>query len=198
MQHPATTSESLLTRLTQANADPAAWSHFVEVYGLQIVQWCRSYGLQDADAQDLAQDVLVRFWRQARNFQYKPGRYFRGYLHKVARTALWQWKVRLKEGDIGAGGEQMHQRLRLIPAKEDLLARLEQAYDQELLRMAMREVEQRVDPHNWRAFELVVLEKRSGTDAAQILGIEAHAVYVARLRVQRMIRTVLLRLEECT
>ena len=127
MQHPATTSESLLTRLTQANADPAAWSHFVEVYGLQIVQWCRSYGLQDADAQDLAQDVLVRFWRQARNFQYKPGRYFRGYLHKVARTALWQWKVRLKEGDIGAGGEQMHQRLRLIPAKEDLLARLEQA-----------------------------------------------------------------------
>ena len=64
--------------------------------------------------------------------------------------------------------------------------------------MAMREVEQRVDPHNWRAFELVVLEKRSGTDAAKILGIEANAVYVARLRVQRMIRTVLLRLEECT
>ena len=196
MQPPSTTSESLLKKLGQSREDPAAWSRFVEVYGLQIVQWCRSYGLQDADAQDLAQDVLVRFWRQARNFHYKPGKYFRGYLHKVARTALWRWKVRLKEGDIGEGGEHMHQRLRLIPAKDDLLARLEHAYDQELLRIAMREVEQRVDAHNWRAFELVVLEKRSGTDVAEILGMEPNAVYVARLRVQRMIRSVLLRLEE--
>ena len=83
-----------------------------------------------------------------------------------------------------------------MPAREDLLARIEAAYDTELLAHAMRDVESRVQPHTWRAFRMLALEDRSGADVAAELGMEVNTAYVARAKVQRMIRDAIARLEK--
>lgn len=53
-----TTQSSLLLRLRDAR-DEEAWNHFVEVYAPLVYRYARRRGLQDCDAGDVAQDVLL-------------------------------------------------------------------------------------------------------------------------------------------
>ena len=51
---------SLLSRLRKDPQDSSAWDEFVRRYGPRIEAWCRRWGLQEADVQDVTQTVLVR------------------------------------------------------------------------------------------------------------------------------------------
>ena len=64
---------------------------------------------------------------------------------------------------------------------------MEDAYDRELLDLAMRHVEKRVKPANWRAFQLTALEGQAGAEAARELGLSVARVFIAKHRVQRML-----------
>src|SRR3954453_12508945 len=81
------TRATLLTRLGRCPSDQASWDEFVERYGRHIYRWCRRWKLQDADAEDLTQDVLVKLTQKLRAFAYDPARSFRGWLKTVAHNA---------------------------------------------------------------------------------------------------------------
>ena len=59
------TSLTLLGRLRDAPNDPESWSQFVQRYGRVIEQWLRGWGLQEADAQDVKQNVLLALSKQS-------------------------------------------------------------------------------------------------------------------------------------
>ncbi len=81
------TSPTLLGRLRQEPIDQAAWSELVERYGRRIFSWCRQGGLQEADAEDVTQMVLVRLAERMRTFSYDPAKSFRGWLRTLTRHA---------------------------------------------------------------------------------------------------------------
>ena len=82
-----TTRLTLLTQLRQDPSDQAGWEEFVERYGRHIYRWCRQWKLQDADAEDVTQDILVKLTQKLRAFAYDPSRSFRGWLKTVAHHA---------------------------------------------------------------------------------------------------------------
>lgn len=191
------TSRSLLARLrgdfeADAAGHAAAWAEFVRIYGPQVLQWCRGCGLQESDAADVCQDVLVRFWKQSARFEYDPSRRFRGYLRQVLNSALSGWSAAKKPEDSGDG---THSVLASLPAREDLIQRIEAAYDTEVLAAAIDDVKTRVKPHTWRAFEITAIEQKPGHQAAEELGITINLVYSARRNVQNMLRETVARLE---
>lgn len=51
------TRTTLLVRLSENSED--AWTEFLAVYEWAILGLCRKQGLQDADAQDTMQEVLI-------------------------------------------------------------------------------------------------------------------------------------------
>jgi DNA-directed RNA polymerase specialized sigma24 family protein len=57
-----------------------------------------------------------------------------------------------------------------------------------VLTIALTRVQQRVEPTTWQVFELLALQGLSGADVATRLAMQVAAVYVARSRVQKMIR----------
>jgi RNA polymerase sigma-70 factor (ECF subfamily) len=73
---------------------------------------------------------------------------------------------------------------------------LEGAYEQDLLREAMARVQVRVERRTWEAFRLLAVENWSGADAARHLGMKVATVYVARSKVQRMLRDEIARLSD--
>ena len=77
------TSSTLLHRLALQPPDQAAWSEFVERYGPRIFQWCRAWGLQEADILDVSQTVLTRLSQRLRRFEYDPSRRFRSWLRSL-------------------------------------------------------------------------------------------------------------------
>ncbi len=82
------TSASLLDRL-RCGDDQHDWLEFVAKYDGLIYHWCRTQGLEDADAQDATQEVLLRLMRGLKTFHYDPRRgKFRGWLRQTTRFAV--------------------------------------------------------------------------------------------------------------
>jgi RNA polymerase sigma-70 factor (ECF subfamily) len=73
-----TTSVSLLCQLRLDPSNQAGWDQFVVRYGRHIYRWCRQWNLQDADAEDMTQDILVKLMQKLQAFAYDPSRSFRG------------------------------------------------------------------------------------------------------------------------
>jgi RNA polymerase sigma-70 factor (ECF subfamily) len=192
---PSRTSPTLLGLLRQGPADQAAWTRFVDLYGPRVQGWCRAWGLQEADAQDVTQDVLLKLADKMRSFAYDPSRSFRGWLRTLTRHACSDFLDSRRRPGQGTGDSAVLGLLDSMEARQDLIRSLEEAFDQELLAEAMRRVQQRVAGHTWEAFRLTALEGHSGAEAARRLGLTVARVYVARSDVQRMLREVVRRLE---
>jgi len=189
------TSRALIFQITSGVADAHSWERFVYLYGPQILAWCRSYGLQDADARDVAQDVLLQVSRQIERLEYDPARKFRGWLRAVVHGAWCQWVERNRGTARAAADSGIVSVLEQIPARDDLLARMDAEFDRELLELAMLRIRRRVEPRTWQAFELLALERLSGEQAAARVGMTVGTVFAARSKVQRMLREEVVRLE---
>lgn len=194
MPSPRTTRVSLLARIRDVPNDSGAWSEFVAIYGPAVVQWCRSHGLQHDDAHDVAQDVLVRFWRHAASFRYDPGRRFRGYLRQMVVASVSDWSATRRADRLGTGGEAIQDLLSTIPARDGLVRRIEEAFDMELLDVALQEVEMRVKPRTWQAFRLLAIDGMPAAEVAVRLGITVDNAYRARSFVLRLLRQAVARL----
>src|SRR5262249_45109145 len=182
--------------LRQQTRDEAAWAEFVRRYAAQILQWCRKWNLQEADAQDVTQNVLVKLADRMRSFSYDPSRSFRAYLKTLTNYALCDYLEGRKRHGAAAGGSVALEVLQTAPAREDLIQGLNDAFDQELLEEAMQRVQQRVEAHTWEAFRLTALEGMSGAEAAQKLNLKVATVFKARSKVQRMLQDEIRKLDE--
>lgn len=188
------TSTTLLRRLRQDPTDQAAWNDFVERYGRLIFRWCRQWGLQEADAEDVTQNVLLELARQMRGFVYDPDGSFRAWLKTVAHRSWARFLERRNRPGLGGTRTDLDL-LRSEAACEDFLRQLEKESDQELLEMATAIVRLRVQEHTWEAFRLLAVEGLSGAETAARLGMQVGAVFVARSKVQKMLREEIRRLD---
>jgi RNA polymerase sigma-70 factor (ECF subfamily) len=186
---------TLLGRLRAAPDDPAAWAEFVASYGRKVHLWCRAWGLQEADAQDVTQNVLLKLAGRMRDFAYDPGKSFRAWLKTLAHHAWQDFLTAQRKPGRGTGDDAVLERLAAVAAGDDLVRRLDEAFDQELLQEAAARVRLRVEPRTWEAFRLLAVEGLAGAEVAAELGMKVATVFVARSKVQRMLREEVARLD---
>src|SRR5262249_46320385 len=167
--------------------DPQAWNLFVERYQPRIRRWCLSWGLQDSDADDVGQEVLVKLFAALRKFQYDPSRSFRAWLKTVTQHA-WLDFVAARRRDPEHAASRIDTLTGSAEAQLDLERRLEDAFDRELRELAMHRVQKRTKPANWDAFHLTAVEGLSGAEAAKRLGIPVAHVFVAKHRIQKLLQ----------
>jgi RNA polymerase sigma-70 factor (ECF subfamily) len=180
------TSATLLARLQHTPADQAAWAEFVERYGHRIHAWCRRWGLQEADAQDVAQTVLLKVLGAMQSFRYDPSQKFRAWLKTITHHA-WQDLVRGRRKMVEVGNAASEDPLQALAARDDLGEQLEAAYEQELVECALVRVRPRVQPPTWEAFRLTAFEGLSGAEVAARLGMPVTSVYKAKSNVQKLL-----------
>jgi RNA polymerase sigma-70 factor (ECF subfamily) len=191
----SSTHLSLLARLRLTPADEQAWSEFVERYGRQVYAWCRQWGLQEADAEDVTQNVLADLARQMRTFEYQPTGRFRSWLRTIAHRAWCDLLSSRKAANTGSGNSAVLDLLHSVEAREDLLKHLDSECERELFEIAMHEVRQRVEANTWEAFRLTTQEGLPGAETAERLGLQVASVFKAKSRVQKMIRDEVAKLE---
>jgi RNA polymerase sigma factor (sigma-70 family) len=186
--HSSRTSVTLLARLRQDPRDQAAWNEFVARYEPRILQWCRGWGLQESDARDVTQNVLLKLHSLLAKFAYDPSKSFRGWLKTLAHHA-WRDLVddRMRMG-AGSGDTAMQAFFENIAAGDTLVDKLEEEFRSELLDQAMARVRTRVEPRTWDAFRLTTLEGCSGATVADRLEMKITRVYTAKSEVKKMIR----------
>jgi len=189
------TRATLLGRLHRDPTDAAAWGEFVDHYGPKIYGWCRRWRLQDADAQDVTQAVLLRLAAKLAEFTYDPSRSFRAWLRTLTHHAWSDYLESRGRAVAGTGDSGTVELLHSVAARDDLLQELESQFDRELLDEAMTRVRLRVARQTWEAFRLTALEGLAGAEAACQIPMQVAQVFVAKRRVQKMLREEIARLE---
>src|SRR5262249_27135500 len=150
--------------------------------------WCLRWRLQDADAQDVTQIVLLKLAQRMKDFTYDPGRSFRAWLKTVTHHA-WQDYVASRRTAPGAtGGSRDEEPLDSVTARDDLTRELEELFDLELLETAMQRVRLRAAPHTWMAFSMTAVEGIAAPEVARRLGMKIARVYAARSMIQQRLQ----------
>ncbi len=194
--HLPATNPTLFGRLRRAPDDIGAWNEFVGTYGPMIEAWCRKRGVSPHDAEDVTQDVLTRLARAMRSFAYDPAKSFRGWLKTVAANVLSDFMRERSQQPRAAGGDEgVWDVLSRVEARADFEKTLEDRYDMELFAEARDRVRLRVAERTWEAFRLTVLEAETVEEAARKSGLKVAMVYVARHKVQTMLREEIARLD---
>jgi RNA polymerase sigma factor (sigma-70 family) len=190
------TSATLLDRVGLSPNDQVAWARFVGVYGAKIRGWCRHWGLQEADTEDVTQDVLLRLAQKLRTFHYDPSRSFRGWLRTVTQNALADFLSHRKRQCSGSGDDGVLEQLQSVQARDDLIEHLKDQFDSEIVAMACARARARVEPQTWEAFRLTAYEDLSGDEVAARLGMSRATVFKAKSRVLEFLREEIKKLDQ--
>ena len=181
------TRYSLLARLADAE-DHAAWLEFERSYQPAVYRYARSRGLQQADALEVVQEVLVAVHRAMGDWRpsHRPGS-FRAWLAEAVRRISLQ--VIRQRGRAGRtiGGSAAEAVLNSVGVEPE--AASDSIDDQRwTFFCAAAEVESDVQESTWRAFWLTAVENRSPESVASELGFSVGNVYSAKCRVLARIR----------
>jgi RNA polymerase sigma factor (sigma-70 family) len=184
------TRPSLLLRV-RSGSDQLAWHEFVEIYGPMIFGFCRFRKLQESDAADVTQDVLVRLSKAMPSFEYQPelGR-FRDWLGKVVyRELLRHWSKEKKHETV----EPMDHS---VTAHASSDSDWSDFFQSEILRLSFERIRGEFEPETIQIFELAWSEDLPATEVAQKLKTSVDKVYVAKSRVLKRLRQEVVRLTE--
>ena len=181
MTHLDSTSLTLLERLRTPH-DDAAWRRFVNLYVPLLFAWARKLGLQESDAADLVQDVLLLLTHKLPQFELDASKSFRGWLRTVALNQLRAGLRRraAQPGQIELFAEE-------LPASVDE-AFWEAEYRQHLVGRALQLMQAEFNAATWKACWECVVQGRSASDVGAELGLSPGAVRVAKFRVLSRLR----------
>ncbi len=181
------TRASLLVRVRNP-ADQAAWHEFVEIYWPVIHRLARRRGLQAADADDLAQQVLLAVAKTIEERPHDHGRAkFRTWLAKVVQNAALNALARAKP-DRAAGGAGHEAHVHNAASREPDSQLLQLELRREVFRWAARQIEREFQPDTWQAFWQTAVEGRTCEDVGAELGKTIGSVYAARSRVMKRLQ----------
>jgi RNA polymerase sigma factor (sigma-70 family) len=197
-----------LTRLTLISAlrEGLRWEEFLALYGRLILFWGRrDFGLQESDAENLRQEVLIRVWKSIRGYDPARGR-FHNWLYVCTRNAVRSlWRSRRGEW-VGSDRPEVRDRLdsqkapppaawNQLPgdAGLDEAVRLweEEGVASEGLQGALRLARARVQASTWKAFLLFEFFEMTAKEIAPRLGLKPSAVNQAVHRVRQLLQQTL-------
>jgi RNA polymerase sigma-70 factor (ECF subfamily) len=181
----SSTSLSLLDRLRRTR-DPETWARFVEIYGQLIVEWNQEAGLQSADANDVAQEILLAVLEKIPGFQRTEEGSFRMWLRTIALAKIRGHNRRRKRLDRMEDIDSLPQMADPGPEREYAAD-----YSQSVVSRALKVISRDFEESTWRAFELVFFEGRDPEVVGRELGMSRNSVYIARSRVSKKVREIL-------
>ncbi len=160
-------------------ADVDAWEQFLYVYTPIIRTYCRQRRIQEADVEDIVQDVFSRVANAIRDFGYDAQRgRFRAWLGTVAANRIKsflakEWR-RVDDGQDELATSQ-------VTADPD--SEWVEIFSERIFGIACARVREKFTLVAWTSFESTWVHKKQASDVARELGISTHAVYVNKSRV---------------
>ncbi|MBM4073392.1 MAG: sigma-70 family RNA polymerase sigma factor [Planctomycetes bacterium] len=176
-----TTPVSLLQRLGEPTGD--AWEQFVRLYTPLLYAWASRAGLQDADAADLVQEVLLLLIAKLPEFRYDPGRSFRAWLRTVT---LNKYRERRRRAALPVTSDP--RAAEALTAPDDPEAFWETEYRQNLVGEALRLMQAEFQPTTWKACWEHLACGRPAAEVGSELNLNPGAVRAATFRVLTRLR----------
>jgi RNA polymerase sigma-70 factor (ECF subfamily) len=178
------TSATLLERLRD-RADDSAWRRLVELYTPLVRFWLARHLPQQADMDDLIQQVFTVVVEKFPDFRHNGHTgAFRAWLRGISVNRLRMfWRSR---PHAGADPEPLLRQLE-DPSSE-LSQQWDREHDQYVFHRALELIEPEFKPPTWEAFRRVALDGADAEAVAAELGLTVNAVCIAKSRVLGRLR----------
>lgn len=181
------TSASLLERLRTAGPEAADWRRLHDLYLPLIRTWLAQAGLA-ADADDLAQEVLVVVVRELPGFRRQRDGSFRTWLRRVTVNRVRSWRQsRARRPATGLDPTDRFLTQLEDPASEPSV-RWDRDHDRHVFDKLLAAVRVGCEPATWEAFQLFAIEGRPAAEVAARTGLSENAVMLAKSRLLRRLR----------
>lgn len=183
------TSLSLLDR-ARRQEEPQAWERLAALYRPLVAGWLRGLGVQESDADDLTQDVLLVVMRELPQFEHnrRPGA-FRRWLRTILVHRVRDFWRKRDRRPIATGATSFQERLDQLEDDATEASRLwDRQHDEQVMARLLETVRPRFAAQTWQAFRLQVIEGRRADAVAADLGLSLSSVYVAKSRVLSALR----------
>jgi RNA polymerase sigma-70 factor (ECF subfamily) len=181
------TRESLIIRLGDP-ADEIAWREFLEIYRPVIYRTVLSRGLQEADADDVVQQILMAIVGAVGRWE-RSGHAgsFRAWLFTITRNLLINYVARRRQQ--GVGGTSFAEWIEQEP-DDDVAShqQVEREYRAEVFRWAAAQVKSEFQVTTWEAFWRTAVGGEPIAEVARSLGLSVGSVYAARSRVMARLK----------
>lgn len=180
-----TTPASLLDRFRLQPADAGAWQRLVDIYQPWLRGWMRSEAIQQADADDIVQEVLAVLYREMPRYEHngRPGA-FRMWLRGIVVNRLREFRRQRRDLAV-----DLDRRLEQLTDDQSELSRLwDREHDQNVVNRLLRLIAVDFEPATWQVFRAFVMEGRPAAAVAQELGISEASVWTAKSRVLKRLR----------
>ena len=179
---PTTSEELIEAAKNRENRD--AWERFAQTYLKMIYIWVRKTGLGQEDAYDVVQIIFFKLIGALPKYSKQPGVKFRAWLKTISRNTAIDW---LRKKD--------HQ-LKLLDdmdsdfEKSDFVTELDNSgaslSADNYLSVVKAQIQERVLPKNWEAFERFALEGEDAKSVGADLEMSDDAVRQAARRIRVM------------
>ena len=186
---PSLTSTSLLQRIRLQ--DPDAWQRLVALYGPLVYGWCRRWGLQQCDAQDIVQEVFRAVAGGIDGFQRDgESATFRGWLWTITRNKASTFFVQRGRRPQVVGGTDLQIRLAEIPEQypDESLSEEASVETTGLMQRTLDVVRGDFEERTWRAFLRTAVDGAGAAEVAAELKMTVRAVRQAKYRVLQRLR----------
>lgn len=193
------TRKTLLSRIKNLE-DAASWMEFVQTYERLVKGIARRKGVSEVLAEDVAQEVFRGVAQKIHNFQHANHKgSFRKWLCQMVRWRaddMMRDQARHPAPPISPHTEEEATATSDKIAAEDHFADdLEAEARRQLLHLALKRLQSRVNPRQIQMFQCLVFEGWDVTKVASMFKTNPAAVYVAKHRVASKLRAEIERLQ---
>ena len=184
------TRQTLILRL-KSTEDAAAWEEFVEIYYPLIHRLATTKGLQAADAQDVAQEVLSKIAKAINQFDPHPeSGSFRGWISRITRNMVIDFLRSKKRSDLVTNLASITTLYEATsPDGDSELFDLE--HERQMFLWASEKIKSGFKPKTWIAFWKTTVENESIGKIAEQLNMSSGAIYIARSRVMAKLKATI-------
>jgi RNA polymerase sigma factor (sigma-70 family) len=190
------TRASLIVRIADSQ-NAAAWEEFARLYQPVVYRIARQRGFQDADADELVQEVMLAVARAVEDWVPDPalGR-FRDWLLRIARNLMINFLTRRKYQVWGTGAAATQPFLEAECQADSAISQLfDLEYRRQTFHCAAERVRGAVTERTWQAFWKSTIDDMPAAQVARQLEMSVGSVYIARSRVMARLRDEVKKLE---
>lgn len=195
------TRRSLLTRLKNWD-DSEGWREFFDTYGKLIYRFAMKAGLSNAESEDVVQETLLAVAKQMPGFRYDAAKgSFRRWLFNQTRWRIADAfrkrqradRVHAVSDDSSTGTGEMER----VPdaSEEKLQAAWDSEWRENQLACALERVKAKAGERQFQMFHLVAVQGWSTSEIVRILKVNRAQVYMAKMRVSRLLKAEMSALE---
>jgi RNA polymerase sigma-70 factor (ECF subfamily) len=189
------TRKSLIEKLDNWE-DHRVWDEFYQTYWRLIFSVATKAGLTREEAFDVVQETILAIARQVKKGQYDPrAGSFKAWLLQMTRWRILDvFRARKRQPSLADQGDEHseHAELAMDRLTQDKDNVLEKIWDKEwrdnISSAALERVKNRVSPRQFQIFDCYVLKGWGVKKTAEVLGINAAQVYLAKHRVGALVK----------